>query len=44
MSYSVFIHRLKEAGIQLNRKILSNLAATEPETFARIVERVKPQE
>ncbi len=43
MSYSVFIHRLKTANIQLNRKILSNLAATEPETFARIVDRVKPQ-
>jgi large subunit ribosomal protein L20 len=41
MSYSVFICNLKKANIQLNRKMLSNLAATEPETFRAIVEKAK---
>jgi len=41
MSYSVFINRLKKANIQLNRKMLANLAATEPETFKSIVEKAK---
>jgi len=41
LSYSRFIYGLKKADIKLNRKVLSNLAATEPETFGRIVEKVK---
>ena len=41
ISYSRFIYGLKKANIILNRKTLSNLAATEPETFGRIVEKVK---
>jgi large subunit ribosomal protein L20 len=41
LSYSRFINGLKKMDIQLNRKVLSNLAASEPETFGKIVERVK---
>ncbi|NIM10999.1 MAG: 50S ribosomal protein L20 [Candidatus Aminicenantes bacterium] len=41
VSYSRFINGLKKANIKLNRKILSNLAASEPETFNQIVEKVK---
>lgn len=41
LSYSKFICGLNKANIKLNRKILANLAAVEPETFARIIEKVK---
>jgi large subunit ribosomal protein L20 len=37
MSYSTFIHGLKVAHIDLNRKMLSQIAICEPEAFARIV-------
>lgn len=39
-SYSRFIHQLKGKGIGLNRKMLSELAATEPKDFAKLVEQV----
>jgi large subunit ribosomal protein L20 len=41
MSYSIFIKNLKKADILLNRKMLANLAASEPETFRAIVEKAK---
>ena len=41
MSYSIFMSSLKKANILLNRKMLANLAATEPETFRAIVEKAK---
>jgi large subunit ribosomal protein L20 len=41
ISYSVFIHGLKEAGIELNRKTLSELAIHEPAVFDEIVEAAK---
>jgi large subunit ribosomal protein L20 len=41
MSYSVFMQKLKKANILLNRKMLANLAATEPATFRAIVEKAK---
>ena len=41
MSYSLFIKNLKKADILLNRKMLANLAANEPETFRAIVEKAK---
>jgi large subunit ribosomal protein L20 len=37
LSYSKFIHGLKLAEIDLDRKILADLAVTEPEIFAAIV-------
>lgn len=41
ISYSTFIHALTEAGIALNRKILSELAIHEPEIFDEIVQTAK---
>ena len=41
MNYSNFIAGLKLANIDLNRKVLADLAATEPEAFAALVESAK---
>ena len=41
MSYSEFIKKLSDAQIQINRKILADLAQNEPETFKAIVEKLK---
>uniref|UniRef100_A0A832E0N9 Large ribosomal subunit protein bL20 n=1 Tax=candidate division WWE3 bacterium TaxID=2053526 RepID=A0A832E0N9_UNCKA len=41
ISYSRFIKILKESGIELDRKILAQLALEEPETFKKIVEAAK---
>jgi large subunit ribosomal protein L20 len=37
ISYSKFIAGLKKAKIEIDRKILSDLAVTDPETFKKIV-------
>jgi len=36
LSYSVFIHGLKKAGIELDRKILADLAVNDPSRFAAL--------
>ena len=41
LSYSQFIHGLKEAEIDLNRKTLAELATNEPQAFAAIASKVK---
>ena len=41
LSYSRFIHLLKLAKVELNRKMLSQLAVMEPQVFAKVVEAVK---
>jgi len=41
ISYSRFINGLKKANIELDRKILADLAMNEPEVFAAIVEKAK---
>ncbi|MDD3466044.1 MAG: 50S ribosomal protein L20 [Campylobacterales bacterium] len=41
ISYSRFINGLLKANIELDRKILANLAMNEPETFKQIVEKAK---
>ncbi len=41
ISYSRFIHGLKQAGIELDRKILADMAMNEPESFGKIVEKAK---
>lgn len=41
MSYSTFMHKLNENGINLNRKVLADLAMNEPEVFKQIVAQVK---
>lgn len=38
MTYGTLINGLNKAGIQLNRKILADLAVRNPETFTKIVE------
>ena len=42
LNYSRFINGLNKAKIRLNRKMLANLAVSEPETFREIVNTVKP--
>jgi large subunit ribosomal protein L20 len=39
--YSKFINGLKLANIELDRKVLSDLATRDPETFAKIVQKAK---
>ena len=41
MSYSTFMHGLKTAGIEINRKMLSEMAINDPKSFAALVETVK---
>lgn len=41
LSYSVFMHKLKTANIELNRKVLADLALNNPEAFASVVNKVK---
>ena len=41
LSYSVFIRGLKNAGIELDRKSLAELAAKEPAAFTTLVNKVK---
>lgn len=41
LSYSKFIGGLKKAGVDLNRKMLADLAANEPAAFTSLVEKAK---
>ncbi len=41
MTYSNFMHGLKVAGIQIDRKMLAELAVTDPEGFSALVEKAK---
>ena len=41
MSYSVLMGKLTKAGIEINRKVLADLAMNNPKAFKAIVERVK---
>ena len=41
INYSTFINGLKKAGIELNRKMLSEIAISDPEGFAALVEKAK---
>ncbi len=41
LSYSRFIHGMKEQNIELDRKILADLAVNSPQTFFEIVQKVK---
>ena len=38
LSYSRFIHGLKQAGVELNRKILADLAVRDEDAFAQLAE------
>ena len=41
MSYSQFMGQVKKAGIELNRKVLADLAMNHPEAFKAIINKVK---
>jgi large subunit ribosomal protein L20 len=43
LSYSVFIAALKRAGILLDRKVLAELAVSNPQAFAKLAETAKAQ-
>lgn len=41
LSYSVFMHGLKKAGVNLDRKVLSDMAVNDAPAFAKLVEVAK---
>lgn len=41
LTYSEFIHLLKEKNIGLNRKVLSNIALLDPQAFEAVITQVK---
>jgi large subunit ribosomal protein L20 len=41
MSYSTFMHQLDSAGIIINRKLLSDIAATDEVAFKKIAESIQ---
>jgi large subunit ribosomal protein L20 len=43
LSYSVFMNGLKKAGITLDRKILAELAVSDPPAFAKLASVVSAQ-
>jgi large subunit ribosomal protein L20 len=41
LKYSTFMHSLKSHQIELDRKILSDIAIRDPQTFTKLIEAVK---
>jgi len=41
MSYSKFMGQLSKSGIELNRKVLADLAMNHPEAFKAVVNKIK---
>ena len=41
ISYSRFMNGLKKAGIELDRKVLADIALNNPAEFAKLVEKIK---
>lgn len=41
LTYSVFMNKLNQKGIELDRKVLADLAMNEPASFKKLVESVK---
>ena len=41
MSYSELIHGLGQAGVEVNRKMLADIAVRDPEAFRRFAERAR---
>jgi large subunit ribosomal protein L20 len=41
VSYSRFMNGLRKAGVEVDRKILADLAVSDPKAFAELVERAK---
>ena len=43
LSYSRFMHGLKEAGVEMDRKVLAELAISDPKAFGVLAELVRSQ-
>ncbi|MFD1820724.1 LSU ribosomal protein L20P [Pseudarcicella hirudinis] len=41
LSYSVFMGKLNQSGVELNRKVLADLAMNHPEAFKAVIAKVK---
>ena len=41
LSYSVFMSGLRKSGVEINRKMLADLAVQQPEAFRQLVEKSK---
>ncbi len=41
MSYSEFMHGLNQAGVEVNRKMLADIAVRDPEAFRRFAEQAR---
>lgn len=41
MSYSEFMGKLNKSGVELNRKVLADLAMNHPEAFKAVCEKIK---
>jgi len=41
LSYSQFMHGLKEAGVELDRKVLADMAVHDADTFRRFADRAR---
>ena len=41
MSYSVFMNGLRKAGIEIDRKVLADLAVRDPQAFSALAERAR---
>src|ERR671911_3212829 len=41
LNYSQFMHGLKAAGIELDRKVLADIAVRDPETFRRFAKKAR---
>ena len=41
MTYSTFMHAANEKGLELNRKVLADLAMNNPKSFTEVVNKVK---
>ena len=43
LSYSRFMHGLKQAGVEMDRKVLAELAVSDPQAFGALAEMAKSQ-
>ena len=41
LNYSTFMNGLKKAGIEINRKVLADIAVRDPDAFAQLVEQAR---
>jgi large subunit ribosomal protein L20 len=41
LSYSAFMGKIHKSGIELNRKVLADMAMNHPEAFKAIVDKIK---